>query len=238
MEAVIDLVLDWVESPRDYVMLCTVNKDLWRIRRKTLLALSAVRGFDQYARVESTKLTQEHLQGLSQIMRFYGLCERLTLEVNHSQTESVNGIPRLQKKWREVLRDVVNEFFRQVKGMHSCDSFVHLDCKNKWDLLDAKSAWEWITDDDMIIFGKCHNLAMTFLTQVTDKGLEYLTSIRVLQIHFSRHITGASMKMLHLHHKLWCLNLLDDKNESRYAPEIVTFFRSRQPRFYFRFYLC
>lgn len=90
----------------------------------------------------------------------------------------------------------------------------------------------------MIIFEKCHNLTMTFLTQVTDKGLEYLTSIRVLQIHFSKNITGASLKMLHLHHKLWCLNLLDDKKESDYAPDIVTFFRSRQPRFYFRFCLC
>ena len=131
----------------------------------------------------------------------------------------------------------MDEFYRQVKGMHSCDSYVDLDCKNKKDLLDAKSAWEWITDDDMIIFEKCYNLTMNFLTQVTDEGLECLTSIRVLQIHFSRHITGASLKMLHLEHKLWCLNLLGDKNESRYAPDVVTFFRSRQPRFYFRFYL-
>ena len=98
-----DLILDWVHSPQDYVMLCLVNRHVWRIRRKTLLALSAVRGFDQYATVESMKLSQELLQGLSQIMRFFVLCERLTLEVHHSQTETVNGVPRLRQEWREPI---------------------------------------------------------------------------------------------------------------------------------------
>lgn len=115
MEVVIDLVLDTIKKRRDYVMLCLVNRHVWENRRSTLLALAAVQGFDRYATVESTKLTQEHLQGLSQVMRFYVLCERLTLEVHHSQTETVNGVPRFHKKWRALLRAVVSEFYQQVK---------------------------------------------------------------------------------------------------------------------------
>lgn len=139
MEVVIDLVLDKVKRLKDYVMTCLVNRHVCENKRSTLLALAAVRSYDQYATVETVKFTQQLMQGLS-LARFCVLCERVTLQLHPSQTETVDGIPRMQKKWRELLRSIVDEFYRRVKGMHSCDSYVHLDCKNKWDLLDAKSA--------------------------------------------------------------------------------------------------
>lgn len=138
-----------------------VNRHILQSRRNSLMAMSAVVGFEEYATVETVRFTEDTLHGLAQVMRFYSCCERLRLEVHHSQTKLFNGVARMQQKWRYILREIVNEFFRNVERMHSCNSFVELVCKNKRDLLDCKSAWEWITDDDMIIFEKCYNLMMS-----------------------------------------------------------------------------
>ena len=213
-----------------------VNRGVLQSRRNSLMALSCVRGFDEYATVESARFTGDTLRGLCQVLRFYKRCERLMIELHHSQTEMYDDVPRLQQ-WRDILHKIVNDFFRQVKGMSRCNSFVALVCRNNRDLLDSKSPWEWITDDDMIIFEKCYNLTATYLSQVTDEGLSCLTSIAILRIHYSRHVTGESVKTLHLDHRLRILELLGFKDDNSYSQDIIAFLRSRHRQLYFKFHL-
>lgn len=201
MEAVIDSVLDWVESPRDYVMLCLVNRQTWKTRQNTLTAISAATKIGQCCDVETMRFSDDVLHGLRDVRRFYSRCDCLTLVLDPAQTED-DGQRCLTELWRHRLRYIVSLFCATSPRMRDWDSRIRLSCIQRPGTYFKSSLWEWIRDDDMVIFEDCFKLVIRYPRQVTDKGIRKLKSVTSLMIFCGNQIDGTGMVDLVEYHQL------------------------------------
>lgn len=202
MQVIIDSVLDWVQSPRDYVMLCVVDRNTLESRRNSLTAMSAVTLSGQDCDVETMRFSDDVLHGLRDVRRFYSSCDCLTLVMDPAQTEEDHGERFLTKLWRHRLRYIVSLFCATSPRMRDWDSRIRLTCVQRPGTYFKSSLWEWIRDDDMVIFEDCFKIVMRHPRQVTDKGIRNLKSVTSLMIFCGNQIDGTGMIDLVEHHQL------------------------------------
>lgn len=217
MEVIVDLVLDWVERPRDYVMICIVNKIVREKRRNSVAAMSAVQMIGQCCDVQTCKFSDDIVKGLSQVMRFYSNCECLSIHLHPVQIHTRNGNPRLMEIWRYRIRDVIANFCMTCETMRRNGSRLRLEYQKDKTFSFDMSVWECITDDDMIMFDTCFNMYIDYPRQITDKGIAHLRGVRSLKIICGERLSGKGFLHLLQTHNLCYLFLFGFKDTSQYA---------------------
>lgn len=189
---VLDIVLDFISSPQDYTKTCVALKSLAQEHDTELHLLHAVRpGWE--VRIMSWKINSpQWLIALDRLWRFYEHTNRIRLYADTCQTEIRNTQRVLMARWRFILKYIVDTFYNRCQKLQTSDDSIFL-----FEGIDGHTrVWNWITDNDMMIFVKCRNLSIEFADLITDKGLMSMKNVRKLRIYGGKFVTGAAFGKL------------------------------------------
>ena len=210
-----------------------VDRGLLESKRNSLMAMSAIKVLGQYCDVETYKFSDDILKSLRHVMRFYRHCSCLTIHLDPAQVEEKLGQHCLTRLWRHRIRDIVSNFYTESKPMRMSGSRLRLEFKQSKYVSFETSAWELITDDDMIIFDRCINMYIDYLRQVTDRGVTALKNVRSLRMICADNVTGEGLIDLAMNHHLEYLLICGSKADSRFTQASLKFLRAMRKRLVF-----
>lgn len=189
---VLDIVLDFIPSPQDYVKTCLALRSLSREHETELRLLGSTRpGWNVC--ISSWKFTSpEWLISLNRLWRFYDTTHHVRLHVDASQTEIRDNNRVLTARWRLILKLIVDTFYNRCPYLRTADDSVfHFEAVDQ-----HTHVWNWITDSDMMIFSKCRNIHIEFADFITDRGLMLLRNTRELSLYGGKRVTGEAFCLL------------------------------------------
>lgn len=221
---VLDIVLDFISSPQDYVKTCLALKSLTQQHDMELRLLGSTRpGWNVC--ISSWKFTSpEWLISLNRLWRFYNSIHRIRLHVDVSQTEMRENKRVLTARWRFILKFIVDTFYNRCPHLRIAD-----DSCFQFEAIDQHThVWSWITDSDMMIFSKCRNIHIEFADLITDRGLMSLKNIRDLCIFGGKRVTGEAFCILASECHLRQVAILGFPESTGYDEVILSQIKRRQ----------
>ena len=185
-------VLDFTCTPQDFVKTCLVSRGLNREHEIELRLLNATRpGWE--VKIQSWQFTSPGwLIAMDNLWRFYEPAHRLRLHVEPSQTEIRDGQRVLIARWRFVMKFLVDMFYNRCPTLRNADDSIF-----QFEGTDQHMrVWNWITDNDMMIFSQCRKLHISSADLISDTGLIKLKHATHLTIFGGKRVTGRAFGKL------------------------------------------
>ncbi len=223
MNVVLDLVLDFVRKPEEFVKLCVTSKAIYMKRQAELSALAATRPASHTVHVDSWRFHSNMMSAIRHIARFYTDVHHVHFYIDISQTVKTTTTRFLHPSRRADLRQLVGFFYDQSPNMRRLDSTFSLEMSSHVkDKAQWETCWSWMTDADMVIFDKCTNLHLSFPDQITDDGLMSLHGCRYLFVSHSCRMAGHAFLKLYEFHNLNILIITGRADHAGYDVEALT----------------